>query len=837
MNKRLKNFLRLAVCLSMLFVMFCSVKIYAAQDVEITAPVVYYLGDGKEYSNSETIYIKNNTDTRLEIQEIKQVENSNFVTSLCVHYGSDAKYVNAGETNEKYISLASKKQTISSGTYKEEVQVKVSDVWYSGELTLVVPEKEDEYYLASNFGELSFLMSKYVNNIKLVSDIDIGSPDRSTKYYVTKQNYKLDLNGHELKSSSKTYLLGMFYGGENGTIETPTLTLLDSSENHTGKIVSEYSGEENYSIFTDATSWTVQPMSIVLENVTIISKQGCLVNNPKNCDMTLEIRNCTFVGEQLFKGNFDTVTLQNVTIKPSGSGEENPVIITDNETFTAGNVANMDTEEIVYHKMVDNNFVITDLESGDLLNTVSTYNADNDDDHFIKIRNIAVKPNLSVSGSYTYSGEDITANVNGYDSETMYISGNVKKNAGDYEVSVTPQTKWTDKTNSAVTARWKINQKEVSVKPTDATIYVGETPSFEVIYDGLVSGETLELNEEDEIQFCYYMNNPLESREAPALSGEVLNSVGEHYVAICNQTGGSPFVEDANYKINLGVGKLTVKAKSASGGGSVARYTIEVIENENATVSPNGKVRVKSGADQKFEMTANEGYEISDVLVDNESVGAVTEYEFSNVKKAHTIEVITKEKVEPDETNTKDFYDDVNENDWFYETVKEVTEKEIMNGTGDNKFSPNLDTTRGMVVTILYRLEGKPSIGTIAKFADVEKGIWYSEAISWGEENGIVLGFDENTFKPNDTITREQLSAIIYRYAKHKGYDILVDDNFKFNYSDVAEISDYAIEPMTWACAKGLIQGMQNNLLSPKSHATRAQIATVLTRFYNEYMK
>ena len=830
MNKRLKNFLRLAVCLSMLFVMFCSVKIYAAQDVEITAPIIYYLGDNS-YVNYESIYVKNNTDTKLEIQEIKQAENSNFVTSLRDYYGSDAKYVNAGETNEKYIALSCKQQTISSGTYKEEVQVKVSDMWYSGELTLVILEKEDEYYLASCSDEFNYIARSFVDKIKLSNDIDISSL-KNTIPWRCGNDMKLDLNGHTIKSNSVNAIF------EVSSEFATSVTISDSSTNHTGKIVSEYSGETDYKVF-DYTSNIVSTLPVVLENVTVILNKGCLVDNSTtiNNSMILEIRNCTFVGEQLFKGNFNTVTLQNVTIKPSGSGEENPVIITDNETFTAGNVANMDTEEIVYHKMVDNNFVITDLESGDLLNTVSTYNADNDDDHFIKIRNIAVKPNLSVSGSYTYSGENITANVNGYDSETMYISGNVKKNAGDYEVSVTPQTKWTDKTNSAVTARWKINQKEVSVKPTDATIYVGETPSFEVIYDGLVSGETLELNEEDEIQFCYYMNNPLESREAPALSGEVLNSVGEHYVAICNQTGGSPFVEDANYKINLGVGKLTVKAKSASGGGSVARYTIEVIENENATVSPNGKVRVKSGADQKFEMTANEGYEISDVLVDNESVGAVTEYEFSNVKKAHTIEVITKEKVEPDETNTKDFYDDVNENDWFYETVKEVTEKEIMNGTGDNKFSPNLDTTRGMVVTILYRLEGKPSIGTITKFADVEKGIWYSEAISWGEENGIVLGFDENTFKPNDTITREQLSAIIYRYAKHKGYDILVDDNFKFNYSDVAEISDYAIEPMTWACAKGLIQGMQNNLLSPKSHATRAQIATVLTRFYNEYMK
>ena len=830
MNKRLKNFLRLAVCLSMLFVMFCSVKIYAAQNVEITAPIIYYLGDNS-YANYESIYVKNNTDTKLEIQEIKQAENSNFVTSLRDYYGSDAKYVNAGETNEKYIALSCKQQTISSGTYKEEVQVKVSDMWYSGELTLVILEKEDEYYLASCSDEFNYIARSFVDKIKLSNDIDISSL-KNTIPWRCGNDMKLDLNGHTIKSNSVNAIF------EVGSEFATSVTISDSSTNHTGKIVSEYSGETDYKVF-DYTSNIVSTLPVVLENVTVILNKGCLVDNSTtiNNSMILEIRNCTFVGEQLFKGNFDTVTLQNVTIKPSGSGEENPVIITDNETFTAGNVANMDTEEIVYHKMVDNNFVITDLESGDLLNTVSTYNADNDDDHFIKIRNIAVKPNLSVSGSYTYSGENITANVNGYDSETMYISGNVKKNAGDYEVSVTPQTKWTDKTNSAVTARWKINQKEVSVKPTDATIYVGETPSFEVIYDGLVSGETLELNEEDEIQFCYYMNNPLESREAPALSGEVLNSVGEHYVAICNQTGESPFVEDANYKINLGVGKLTVKAKSASGGGSVARYTIEVIENENATVSPNGKVRVKSGADQKFEMTANDGYEISDVLVDNESVGAVTEYEFSNVKKAHTIEVITKEKVEPDETNTKDFYDDVNENDWFYETVKEVTEKEIMNGTGDNKFSPNLDTTRGMVVTILYRLEGKPSIGTITKFADVEKGIWYSEAISWGEENGIVLGFDENTFKPNDTITREQLSAIIYRYAKHKGYDILVDDNFKFNYSDVAEISDYAIEPMTWACAKGLIQGMQNNLLSPKSHATRAQIATVLTRFYNEYMK
>ncbi len=175
---------------------------------------------------------------------------------------------------------------------------------------------------------------------------------------------------------------------------------------------------------------------------------------------------------------------------------------------------------------------------------------------------------------------------------------------------------------------------------------------------------------------------------------------------------------------------------------------------------------------------------------------------------------------------------DVTPTDWFYDAVQYVFEKGLMLGVSDTEFGPNLSTTRGMIVTILYRMEGEPEAAA-APFTDVEPGLWYSNAIGWGAANDIVNGYGDGRFGPNDQITREQMAAIFYRYAQYKGYDVTARADLS-GYADADQISEYAVEAMQWAVGVKLVNGLTADTLVPKGQATRAQVATMLMRFDQE---
>jgi len=177
---------------------------------------------------------------------------------------------------------------------------------------------------------------------------------------------------------------------------------------------------------------------------------------------------------------------------------------------------------------------------------------------------------------------------------------------------------------------------------------------------------------------------------------------------------------------------------------------------------------------------------------------------------------------------------DVKTTDWFYEAVEYVAQNNMMSGTAANIFSPNQTTTRGMIVTILHRMEGEPTT-TGTTFSDVAKGQWYTNAVAWASANDIVTGYGGGIFGPNDAITREQMAAILYRYAQHKGYETGASGNIT-SFSDGGKVSSYAVQAMKWAVGSGLISGVSNNTLSPQGGATRAQAATILMRFCNNVL-
>ena len=179
-------------------------------------------------------------------------------------------------------------------------------------------------------------------------------------------------------------------------------------------------------------------------------------------------------------------------------------------------------------------------------------------------------------------------------------------------------------------------------------------------------------------------------------------------------------------------------------------------------------------------------------------------------------------------------FTDVSEKDWFYGDVMFVYENGLMLGTSKALFSPHGTATRGMMATILWRMEGSPVPKGKNSFTDVEAGKWYADAITWTAENGIFAGYGKDKFGPDDPITREQLAAIFYRYADYKGYDLIVKGNLD-KFKDADKITDYAKTAMQWAVGSGLVKGKSGNLLDPQGTATRAEIAAMLHRFIEKY--
>ena len=172
-------------------------------------------------------------------------------------------------------------------------------------------------------------------------------------------------------------------------------------------------------------------------------------------------------------------------------------------------------------------------------------------------------------------------------------------------------------------------------------------------------------------------------------------------------------------------------------------------------------------------------------------------------------------------------FDDADMTQWYHDGVHYVLENKIMNGVGEKAFAPNETTTRAMIVTMLWRMEKEPSAAA-SGFTDVEAGSWYEAAVNWAAEKKIVTGYDEKTFGPNDTITREQLAAILFRYS---GQEPAGEAMGLAGYDDAGQVSEWAKESLVWAISKGIINGTTATTLDPQGGATRAQVATMLMRY------
>ena len=278
------------------------------------------------------------------------------------------------------------------------------------------------------------------------------------------------------------------------------------------------------------------------------------------------------------------------------------------------------------------------------------------------------------------------------------------------------------------------------------------------------------------------------------------------------------------------------RSSGSSGGSSSGKTTYKVttsaVNNGGVNASPSS---AEKGATITITLSPDKGYKLDKLTVTDGSGKTV-----STVKKSDTVYTFTMPAsavkvgvsyVKATETPSETKFNDVSANDWFASAVDYVTGKGMMNGTADNTFSPKANTNRGMVVTVLYRLENQPSTSA-ASFTDVASGAYYANAVAWANANGIVSGYGSGKFGPNDKVTREQLAAILYRYAQYKKYDVSVgEDTNILSYDDAQSISSYAIPAIQWACGAGVVTGKSGSKLDSKGNATRAEVAAMLMRF------
>ena len=311
----------------------------------------------------------------------------------------------------------------------------------------------------------------------------------------------------------------------------------------------------------------------------------------------------------------------------------------------------------------------------------------------------------------------------------------------------------------------------------------------------------------------------------------------EGYTDGMTVTGNVTFT--ARWKRNSGGGSVSFD-KPGTSTGVTTTYSITVADSENGVVESNSE-RAAKGANITLTVTPDEGYALETLTVtdsdDNEialSDNGDGTYTFTMPASAVTVTAAFAEGSEETPADGIPFTD-VTENDWFYDAVAYAYEQELMNGTSETAFEPNLTTTRGMIVTILYRLEGEPVVAGGRPFADIAGG-YYEFAVAWAASNQIVTGYDENTFGPDDTITREQMAAILYRYAGYKGYDVTATTDLSA-YTDAGDISDWAQAAINWANAAELITGVTSTTLEPAGSATRAQAAAILMRFCESVVK
>lgn len=278
-------------------------------------------------------------------------------------------------------------------------------------------------------------------------------------------------------------------------------------------------------------------------------------------------------------------------------------------------------------------------------------------------------------------------------------------------------------------------------------------------------------------------------------------------------------------------------SSNSSGGGSVTptSYTISISDTDGGTISITPKTASK---DKAVTITAvpDEGYKLDTLSVSDKNGNQIeltkktdTEYTFKMPASKVTVNAtFSKIIVDPEPSSMS--FTDVSENAWYCNAIRYVYENGMMQGISDTEFAPTLSMNRAMIVTVLHRLENTPVTTNTNQFTDVESNQWYTEAVQWAAEQGIISGYGNGQFGTTDNVTREQLAVILYNYTKHIDGDVSVISDMTI-FTDANSISNWAEDAISWAVGVGLMSGKGNNILDPTGTATRAEVAQMLMNY------
>lgn len=384
----------------------------------------------------------------------------------------------------------------------------------------------------------------------------------------------------------------------------------------------------------------------------------------------------------------------------------------------------------------------------------------------------------------------------GYTFEGWYYDNKGENRKWDFE---TDRARYT----MTLTAKWKANTYNVTVENDG---------------NGTASADPASAKMDDKVELIATPKSGYHFKEWEVISGNVKIEDNKFTMPAENVTVKAIFERNAS--------------SSGGGGGGTTYYTLTFETNGGGSMQAIRAARGKT-LDLSAYTPMRDGYDFGGWYADKDLTQRITEIKLSGSKTVYA----DWKKREPDAV--KNPFADVNAGDWFYRDVLFSYEKGLMSGMDAAAFAPYANTTRAQIAVIFYRMEGSPAVEGENSFTDVVRDsgtAWFYDAVTWAQQNGIMGGYGNSSFAPNDPITREQLAAIFYRYAQYKGYDTTQGGMAIREFDDYESISDYAMGAMAWAVNTGLVKG-DSNLLYPKGTATRAEIAALFHRFAENGMK
>lgn len=431
-----------------------------------------------------------------------------------------------------------------------------------------------------------------------------------------------------------------------------------------------------------------------------------------------------------------------------------------------------------------------------------------------------IEPAVQVNGV----GGALTPNVD----YTVTYENNTETGVAKAKIEIAPQCA---NYTGSIEKTFNIVEKKISTDlPLVAPVSTGvaQTSFSNTEYDATVTWSPLVT------KYFYYGTVYTATITITPKANYTLNGIAENEFTVA---GATTVTNSANSGVVTVVFPETVAGGGGSLGNSTVSYTVQFNSNGGSDTASQSVERNSSATEPKA--PTKSGFVFDGWYTD---ANLTQKYSFSNkVTRNLTLYAKWVEEELPDDTGDDDGdepieewknpFTDVSESDWFYNSVKFVLENGIMSGTSKTEFSPKSQLTRSMLVAVLYRLDGSPIVGANKQFSDVSADAYYADAVAWAKENGIVSGVTDEQFAPDENITREQIAAIIYRYAKYKGYDVSQGGMQIREFDDFGEISEYALDAMTWAVNCGLMQGKGDNKLAPQDLATRAEISAILQRF------